>query len=147
TRLVFEPKQPLPLASSWQVAFRKRIEAVDGPALDVDLAWSFATEPPRLSMSTDYDARMDGRSVHHWKAKVAVDANQDIALAQLRRHTRAHARDANGDVQTLDIAIRELPRDKSSREGPASAGERGLLDKSGYRPHAFEIRPKTRWPA
>src|SRR5690606_14874207 len=41
TRLVFEPADALPLATEYRVSFTRKITAVDGPAIDVDLQWSF----------------------------------------------------------------------------------------------------------
>jgi uncharacterized protein YfaS (alpha-2-macroglobulin family) len=130
TRLVFEPKSALPPAHEYQVRFERRIDSVDGPPLDVSLAWSFATSPPSVSMSAYHEDQMDGGREYHWKARVAVDVTQDIALAELRRHLTVTTRDASGTAQPIEVAVRELRRNKH-----------------GYRPHAFEITPKTRWPA
>jgi uncharacterized protein YfaS (alpha-2-macroglobulin family) len=130
TRLVFEPKSELPPAHEYQVRFQRRVDSVDGPPLDVSLAWSFATAPPSVSMSAHTDDQMHDAREYHWKARVAVDVTQDIALAELRRHLTVTANDSSGNTQPVDVAIRELRRDKH-----------------GYRPYAFEITPKTRWPA
>lgn len=130
TRLVFEPASALPPAHEYQVRFQRRIDSVDGPPLDVSLAWSFATAPPSLSMWALYDDQMDDGRDHHWKARVAVDVTQNIALAELRRHLTVTAVGPSGSRQPVDVEVRERRRDKH-----------------GYRPYAFEITPKTRWPA
>jgi uncharacterized protein YfaS (alpha-2-macroglobulin family) len=130
TRLVFEPKSELPPAHEFQVRFQRRIESVDGPPLDVSLAWSFATAPPSVSMSPHYEDQMDDGREYHWKTRVTVDVTHDIALAELRRHLTVTARGPSGTAQPVDVAVRELRRDRH-----------------GDRPYAFEITPKTRWPA
>jgi uncharacterized protein YfaS (alpha-2-macroglobulin family) len=130
TRLVFQPESALPPAHEYTVRFQRRIESVDGPPLDVSLNWKFATAPPSVSMSAHYEDQMDGGREYHWKARVDVDVSQDISLAELRRHLTASARDSNGKTAPVEVAVRELRRDKH-----------------GYRPYAFEITPKTRWPA
>lgn len=130
TRLVFEPASALPPAHEYQVRFQRRIDSVDGPPLDVSLAWSFATAPPSVSMWALPDDQMDDGGEYHWKAKVAVDVTHDVALAQLRQHLTVTAVDSSGATQPIEIGIRER-----------------RPDKDGYRPYAFEISPKTRWPA
>jgi uncharacterized protein YfaS (alpha-2-macroglobulin family) len=131
TRLVFEPETALPRAQSYEVKFRRRLEAVDGPALDVELAWGFGTQPPSLSMRTRYEDGMDDNGRVHWKAAVQVTASQDISLRELREHLSVRARTApTEDAVPVEVRVREHRRDAS-----------------GYRSWDFEITPKTRWPA
>ena len=131
TRLVFEPKSALPPANEYKVRFNKQVASVDGPPLDVSLEWGFATAPPSVSMSANYEDQMGNGGAYHWKARVGVDVSHDITLDELKRHLTVTAHDKLGDPQPIEVSIRTR-----------------RPDKHGYRPYAFEITPKSgRWPA
>jgi alpha-2-macroglobulin len=130
TRLVFEPRDELPLATEYQVALHQRFAAIDGPAIDVDLRWSFATAGPQPSLWTDHDAAMSGRESYHWQARVAVEVDQELSLAELRKHVRAQARTEAGELVPVPVRVSAVPRDRD-----------------GYRYPEFWIVPERRWPA
>nr|WP_255216695.1 alpha-2-macroglobulin family protein [Pseudenhygromyxa sp. WMMC2535] len=137
TRLVFEPAQPLPLATEFHVQFTASLAAVDGPNLDVALDWRFATEGPELRMSLPWEHQMghgddSQREAHYdWKTPVELYSSQAIGLAELRRHTRAEAIDANGQRRPVDVRVRKLIAAPDAWQTPPQ----------------FEVRPATRWPA
>jgi uncharacterized protein YfaS (alpha-2-macroglobulin family) len=132
TRLVFEPTDALPLATEYKVSFDKKIPAIDGPELDVKLAWSFGTQPPSVELSTDSQAQMarSGVEEFHWDARVAVTVSHDVSLAELRKHLSAEARPRTGDPVPVEVKVTAVKRDPD-----------------GYRYPDLWIEPITRWPA
>ncbi|MCA9697789.1 MAG: alpha-2-macroglobulin, partial [Myxococcales bacterium] len=129
TRLVFEPEGELPAAREYEVHFAAKLQAVDGPTIDVALDWAFGTERPNIDMWNSYEGAMDSGK-QHWHASVLAVATQQISLATLRKHTRAETIDPQGQTHEAEIRIRELPKDRQ-----------------GWREADFEISPVGHWPA
>jgi uncharacterized protein YfaS (alpha-2-macroglobulin family) len=132
TRLVFEPEEALPLATEYQVAITRKIPAIDGPDLDVDLKWSFGTQAPSVTMDTDHEAQMarSGSEEYHWDARVAVSSDHEITLAELRKHLSAEAHTRAGERVPVEVKVTTVKRDAD-----------------GYRYPDFWVEPTTRWPA
>ncbi|HVI03735.1 MAG TPA: MG2 domain-containing protein, partial [Enhygromyxa sp.] len=131
-RLVFEPLDPIPLASEYEVSFDRKIAAIDGPELDVKLRWSFGTQVPTVSLWTDDDALMagGGPEAYHWKAAIAVTSDHELAPTELRKHLSVKARNASGDLLPVEVKVETVKRDRD-----------------GYRYPDYWIRPAGRWPA
>ncbi|PRQ07524.1 alpha-2-macroglobulin family protein [Enhygromyxa salina] len=136
TRLVFSPEAALPLAHVWQVKLDAQLQAVDGPTFSAKAEFSFATEPPTVSVWVSDDDQIladdeaNGLIEYHWDAKVLLDVSDETTLRQLQPHVHAEAIDARGHATSVAIGVRK-----------------GKRDDSGWRESQFEIYPKTHWPA
>lgn len=124
TRLVFQPDDELPPATEIDARFDATLTAIDGPPLQAQLQWRFATPGPEIDMWVADDGYGEP---YHWKSKVFLYSSHPVALSALRRVTRAEYVDDNGDTHELPVRI---------RKGKDGGGDLG-----------FVLTPVDPWPA